>query len=196
MMVRCRKRFALSRFLLLRTFIKKDDYLMRKFLAVAALSGSVLAFAACNAGSEDIADTTEEAAATDTATDTAATATTVLDPNSATAEQLAGVDGMTPELAAAVVAGKPYASVTALNKKLLETVSAEEAAKILTGVFVPVNLNSGTEEEIRLIPGMTDKMVHEFEEYRPYADMGVFDREIGKYVDEAEVARFKNYVTL
>jgi hypothetical protein len=24
----------------------------------------------------------------------------------------------------------------------------------------------------------------------------VFDREIGKYVDEAEVERFKNYVTL
>ncbi|MCR2834162.1 hypothetical protein [Parerythrobacter lacustris] len=169
---------------------------MRKFLAAAALSGSMLALAACNSGSEDAADTTEEAGSTDTATDTAATATTVLDPNSATAEQLAGVDGMTPELAAAVVAGKPYASVTALNKKLLEAVSAEEAAKILTGVFVPVNLNSGTEEEIRLIPGMTDKMVHEFEEYRPYADMGVFDREIGKYVDEAEVARFKNYVTL
>ena len=54
----------------------------------------------------------------------------------------------------------------------------------------------GCREEIRLIPGMTDKMVHEFEEYRPYADMGVFDREIGKYVDEAEVARFRNYVTL
>lgn len=169
---------------------------MRKFLAAAALTGSALALAACNSGSDDAADTTEEAATSETATDTAATETTVLDPNSATAEQLTGVDGMTPELAAAVVAGKPYASVTDLNKKLLETVSAEEAAKILTGVFVPVNLNSGTEEEIRLIPGMTDKMVHEFEEYRPYADMGVFDREIGKYVDEAEVARFKNYVTL
>jgi hypothetical protein len=43
---------------------------------------------------------------------------------------------------------------------------------------------------------MTDKMEHEFEEYRPYADMNEFDREIGKYVDEAEVARFRNYVTL
>ncbi len=86
--------------------------------------------------------------------------------------------------------------MTDLNTKLLETLSAEEAADVLVNVFVPVNLNTGSEEEIRLIPGMTDKMVHEFEEYRPYADMGVFDREIGKYVDEAEVARFRNYVTL
>ena len=67
---------------------------------------------------------------------------------------------------------------------------------MLVGAFVPVNLNTGTEEEIKLIPGMTPKMVHEFEEYRPYADMGVFDKEIGKYVDAAEVARFRNYVTL
>jgi DNA uptake protein ComE-like DNA-binding protein len=120
----------------------------------------------------------------------------VLDANTATAEQLAGAEGVSEELAAAIAAGQPYASVTDLNAKLLETLSAEEAAAVLTNVFVPVNLNSGTEEEIRLIPGMTDKMVHEFEEYRPYADMGVFDREIGKYVDEAEVERFKNYVTL
>ena len=120
----------------------------------------------------------------------------MLDANTATAEQLAALDGVSDELAAAIVAGQPYASVTDLNAALLETLGEDEAAQVLVDVFVPVNLNSGTEEEIRLIPGMTDKMVHEFEEYRPYADMGVFDREIGKYVDEAEVERFKNYVTL
>ena len=40
------------------------------------------------------------------------------------------------------------------------------------------------------------RMVGEFLEYRPYEDMAEFDREIGKYVDEAEVARFRRYVTL
>ena len=157
---------------------------------------SGLTLAACSGAADettDAADTaeveaTEDAAAVETAA--------VLDANTATAEQLAGTEGVSEELAAAIVAGQPYASVTDLNAKLLETLSAEEAAAVLTSVFVPVNLNSGTEEEIRLIPGMTDKMVHEFEEYRPYADMGVFDREIGKYVDEAEVERFKNYITL
>jgi len=47
-----------------------------------------------------------------------------------------------------------------------------------------------------LIPGMSGRMVGEFLEYRPYKDMNEFDREIGKYVDEAEVARFRSYVTL
>jgi DNA uptake protein ComE-like DNA-binding protein len=170
---------------------------MRKKILAAALSGTVFALAACSGGTEEAAETTEATTAGETEiVDTASEAATVVDANIATAEQLAGTEGVSPELAAAIVAGQPYASVTDLNTKLLETLSAEEAADVLVNVFVPVNLNTGSEEEIRLIPGMTDKMVHEFEEYRPYADMGVFDREIGKYVDEAEVARFRNYVTL
>ncbi len=43
---------------------------------------------------------------------------------------------------------------------------------------------------------MTSKMVHEFEEYRPYSSMEQFRREIGKYVDDDEVARLESYVTL
>lgn len=170
---------------------------MRKLILAAALSGSLVTVAACS-GSADNANEPSDTVATGEAAagDMPSEATTVVDANTATAEQLAGTEGVTPELAEAIVAGQPYASVTDLNAKLLETLSQDEAANVLVSVFVPVNLNTGTEEEIRLIPGMTDKMVHEFEEYRPYADMGVFDREIGKYVDEAEVARFRNYVTL
>jgi len=39
-------------------------------------------------------------------------------------------------------------------------------------------------------------MQHEFEEYRPYKSMDQFRREIGKYVDKAEVARLEQYVTI
>ena len=39
-------------------------------------------------------------------------------------------------------------------------------------------------------------MAHEFEEYRPYTSMEQFRREIGKYVDDDEVARLDQYVTL
>jgi len=169
---------------------------MRKLVLAAALTGTMLTLAACSGAADettDAADTaeveaTEDAAAVETAA--------VLDANTATAEQLAGTEGVSEELAAAIVAGQPYASVTDLDAKLKETLSEDEAKAVLVNVFVPINLNSASEEEIRLVPGMTDKMVHEFEEYRPYADMGVFDREIGKYVDEAEVARFRQYVTL
>lgn len=171
---------------------------MRKQILAAALSGSVFALAACSGGAEEAATPaeTETPAADAAAGDTAAEASMVMNANTASADELATANGMTPETAAAIVDGRPYASVTDLNAKLVDVVGADEAAKILTSIFVPVNLNTASKEELRLIPGMTDKMEHEFEEYRPYENMEQFDREIGKYVDAAEVARFRNYVTL
>ena len=50
--------------------------------------------------------------------------------------------------------------------------------------------------EILLIPGVGDRMAHEFEEYRPYDGIERFRREIGKYVDANEVARLEQYVTI
>jgi len=169
---------------------------MRKLVLAAALSGTMLTLAACSGGADETTDTAEAEAPVAVETADAAAQAGVLDASTATAEQLAAVEGVSEELAAAIVAGQPYASVTDLNSKLLETLGAEEAAAVLVNVFVPVNLNTASKDELKLIPGMTGKMEHEFEEYRPYADMSEFDREIGKYVDEAEVARFKNYVTL
>lgn len=169
---------------------------MRKIILAAAFAGAVLA--GCSDGTQgaDTAETAEPATdAAATAEATTAATDAALDANTATAEQLTAA-GVSPEAAAAIVAGRPYASVVDLNAKLRETLSEDAADAVLEKVFVPVNLNTASREEIELIPGMTDRMVHEFEEYRPYEDMAEFDREIGKYVDAAEVARFRRYVTL
>ncbi len=58
----------------------------------------------------------------------------------------------------------------------------------------PFNLNTATSEEFATIPGVGDRMVHEFEEYRPYTSIQQFRREIGKYVDEEQVAAYEPYV--
>ena len=59
-----------------------------------------------------------------------------------------------------------------------------------------LDLNTATDEEILLIPGVGRRMLHEFKEYRPYKDIERFRREIGKYVDKTEVARLEQYVTI
>ncbi len=171
---------------------------MNRLILAAPLFALV---AACSDNAEAPAANATTAAATATpaaptaTTTAAATPAAVLDPNTATAEQLAAIAGMTPEAAAAIVAGRPYADAAAFAAKLRETLPAA-AETVGARVFVPVNLNTASEEAIEQIPGMTPKMVHEFLEYRPYENMAEFDREIGKYVDEAEVARLRSYVTL
>ncbi len=57
-----------------------------------------------------------------------------------------------------------------------------------------VNLNTATEAELKAIPGMTPRMVHEFEEYRPYVSIQQFRKEIGKYVDAEQVAKWEPHV--
>ena len=42
-----------------------------------------------------------------------------------------------------------------------------------------------------LIPGAGNRMVREFAEYRPWKTWGQFDKEIGKYVGQAETDRLR-----
>lgn len=57
-----------------------------------------------------------------------------------------------------------------------------------------VNLNTATREDFLALPGVSERMVGEFMEYRPYVSIQQFRREIGKYVDEAQVTAYEEYV--
>jgi DNA uptake protein ComE-like DNA-binding protein len=58
-----------------------------------------------------------------------------------------------------------------------------------------VNLNTASGDDfLAAIPGLGNRMVREFMEYRPYLSIQQFRREIGKYVDEAQVAAYEQYV--
>ena len=58
-----------------------------------------------------------------------------------------------------------------------------------------LNLNEAAGEEFQAaIPNFGERMVREFLEYRPYVSIQQFRQEIGKYVDEAQVAAYEQYV--
>jgi DNA uptake protein ComE-like DNA-binding protein len=57
-----------------------------------------------------------------------------------------------------------------------------------------LNMNTASEDELRTIPNVGNRMVHEFEEYRPYVSIQQFRKEIGKYVDEDQVAAYEEYI--
>jgi DNA uptake protein ComE-like DNA-binding protein len=121
----------------------------------------------------------------------------LIDPNKATEAELAKVPNITPEIAKAVAAERPFTSILDLDKLLAEHKLTEAQRKEVYGrMFVRINLNTASDEEIMKIPGMGKRMLHEFKEYRPYKSIEVFRREIGKYVSKDEVARFEKYVTL
>ncbi len=118
----------------------------------------------------------------------------VLNPNQANVEALGALPNLNQELAAGIVDARPFLSQSALNTHLAPSLSTEELEELYAVLFVPLNLNTASGEEILLIPGVGNRVKHEFEEYRPYRALAQFRREIGKYVDDAEVARLEQYV--
>jgi DNA uptake protein ComE-like DNA-binding protein len=75
-----------------------------------------------------------------------------------------------------------------------ETTPESATSETGTTAVVKLNLNTATSEEFLTVPDVGDRMVHEFEEYRPYVSIQQFRQEIGKYVDEEQVAAYEEYV--
>jgi DNA uptake protein ComE-like DNA-binding protein len=121
----------------------------------------------------------------------------LVDVNKASESDLAQLPNMTPDIAKAVVAHRPYKTVVDLNKVLMdEKLTAAQAKDFYGKAFIPINLNTGTKPEFLLIPGVGPRMSGEFEEYRPWKTWAQFDKEIGKYVGQQETNRLKEYFYL
>jgi DNA uptake protein ComE-like DNA-binding protein len=116
--------------------------------------------------------------------------------NTATREEILLVPGVGARIAHEFEEYRPYRAITQFRKEIGKYVDDKEVARLEQFVFVPINLNTATDADIMSIPGMGPRMLHEFKEYRPYKAIEQFRKEIGKYVDQKEVARFERYVTL
>lgn len=119
----------------------------------------------------------------------------VLDANAAAEGDLLPLPHITPSLAKAILERRPFKSVRELDG-LLQSLSRQQRVELYGRLFVPIDLNTATDAEILTIPGLGQRMLREFKEYRPYTSMTQFRREIGKYVSRQEVARLERYVVL
>jgi DNA uptake protein ComE-like DNA-binding protein len=125
----------------------------------------------------------------------AQTAKGLIDPNTAAESDLVGLPAMTPAVVKGIIERRPFKSVVELNKFLVDQKAPpEQLREFYRKAFVPINLNTGTRDEFMLIPGVGSRMSAEFVEYRPWKTWTQFDKEIGKYVGQAETDRFKQYV--
>lgn len=116
--------------------------------------------------------------------------------NDARRSEIMLIPGMDSRMAHEFEEYRPYKSLEQFRREIGKYVDKDEVARLEQYVFIPMNLNDASSDDFKTIPGMTSRMVHEFEEYRPYKSIEQFRAEIGKYVDEEEVARLESYITL
>jgi DNA uptake protein ComE-like DNA-binding protein len=120
---------------------------------------------------------------------------TILDTNTAAEKDLLAIPNLTPAIVKGLLEKRPFASIVELNAFLAsQSLTPAQLTEVYGKTFVHVNLNTGTPDEILLIPGAGKRMVREFAEYRPWKTWAQFDKEIGKYVGQAETDRLKQYV--
>lgn len=118
----------------------------------------------------------------------------VIDPNVATEKELLALPHLTAAAVKTILDGRPFLDMTELDALLAKPLTRPQLTDLYKRMFIQINLNTASQPEILLIPGMGKRMLHEFEEYRPYKAMAQFQREIGKYVDKKELARLEQYV--
>ena len=85
---------------------------------------------------------------------------------------------------------------TAMAPATVASTTPAATSTASTAPITKIDINTATDAELMTIPGMGPRMLREFKEYRPYTSIEQFRREIGKYVDKAEVARFEQYITI
>ena len=116
--------------------------------------------------------------------------------NSASRDEILLIPGVGNRMLREFLEYRPYAALAVFHREIDKYVDDMELARLEQYVFVPLNLNTASDQDLLTIPGLGTRMLREFKEYRPYDGIERFRREIGKYVSKEEVARLERYITL
>ena len=116
--------------------------------------------------------------------------------NTATPEEILLVPGAGKRMVREFDEYRPWKSYAQFAKEIGKYVGADGAAQLAQYTFIPVRLNTATDEDILTIPGTGKRMLTEFKEYRPWKAREQFEKEIGKYVNAKEVQRLWRYVVI
>ena len=116
--------------------------------------------------------------------------------NTGTREEILLIPGAGNRMAREFAEYRPWRTWGQFDKEISKYVGQAETDRLKQYVFIPVNLNTGTDADILSIPGAGPRMLREFKEYRPWKTKEQFEKEIGKYVGPKEVARLWRYVTI
>ena len=116
--------------------------------------------------------------------------------NTGTRDEIMLIPGAGARMAREFAEYRPWKSWAQFDKEIGKYVGQQETDRLKQYVFIPVNLNTATDEDFLSIPGAGPRMVREFKEYRPWKSQAQFDKEIGKYVGAKETSRLWRFVVI
>ena len=118
--------------------------------------------------------------------------------NTGTAEEFLLVPKSSKRFAHEFEEYRPWVSFAQFDKEIGKYVKSDPTMvdHFKQYMFIPIDLNKASDADIQTIPGLGKNMLHEFKEYRPWKSKEHFEKEIGKYVNQKEVARLWRFVVI
>jgi radical SAM superfamily enzyme with C-terminal helix-hairpin-helix motif len=112
-----------------------------------------------------------------------------------TREEIMLIPGMGNRMVREFLEYRPYTAITQFRKEIGKYVDEVEVARLEKYVFVPINLNSATDETLLSIPGLTPELLRALKDHRPFKNPQEFRSEIAKYMSANELGRLERYLT-
>lgn len=116
--------------------------------------------------------------------------------NTATSEEILLVPKIARRMTIEFPEYRPWKTAEQFDRQIGKYVGQVETDRLKQYVFIPLDLNTATDEQFLTIPDMARRMLIEFKEYRPWKTKEQFDKEIGKYVGPKETARLWRYMVI
>ena len=91
---------------------------------------------------------------------------------------------------------RPYTALTQFRKEIGKYVDDKEVARLEQYVFVPINVNSASDEALLSIPGITPQTLRQLKDHRPYKSVQEFRTELAQYVNAQELGRLERYIVI
>jgi DNA uptake protein ComE-like DNA-binding protein len=118
----------------------------------------------------------------------------VIDPNVAPESDLLAVAGLNPDVVKAILDARPFMTMAEFDAFLGRVLDRNQRRAVYLRLFVPIDVNTTTDEEWRLVPGIGAHMLMDFKTNRPFGSLASFRQEIGKYLPPKDAALVTQYV--
>ena len=93
---------------------------------------------------------------------------------------------------------RPWKSFAQFDKEIGKYLTANpgELDRLKQYVFIAMNVNTASDDDLMTIPGMTAKTLADLKKARPYASKAQFETEMGKAAGAKEAARLSRYLVI
>lgn len=157
----------------------------------AASSATTAPAAPTAAGAQPALPTSQQSAASDPATTTAAK----LNLNEVTQDQLlTTIPGFSSRMVREFMEYRPYISIEQFRKEIGKYVSAEQVAAYEQYVYVPVDVDQADAATLQQLPGIDATIAAQLIAGRPYGTSQAFLAKLAGYVSDAQLKQAAGYL--